>query len=411
MKAVQFRFSLPRYGLGIALGSIFPALLPSGLLNTGIHEISAPTLPGPDWLSVNTRLGGVCGTDLAAIYLHASPYYSVFSSFPFTFGHENVGTISQVGANVKGWEEGQRVVVEPTLWCAPRGFAKKDWCPNCKLGEINRCQHYSQGEIAPGIMIGTASQTGGSWSENFVAHESQILAVPDSISDENALMLEPFACALHAALIDFPSDDETILILGAGTIGLVTLAALRTLGSKANIVVSARYDFQEQAARKLGASEVLRSKDLYTDVAENIGGTLYKPTIGKRVLVGGADRVYECVGSDSALDDAHRLCKSGGTVVLVGVPGQAKGVDWTAIFSQELKIVAADRYSHSDTYKGKKVRSFELGLQLMASGKVDLGWMVNRTYNLKEYRKMLSDLRHKKKNSILKAAFLFPEKP
>lgn len=408
MKAVQFNFTIPRYVLGLALRRVFPPFLWSSLSTTSLKEVSPPQLPDADWLRIKTHLGGICGTDLGAIYLHTSPYYSPFSSFPFTFGHENVGTISELGAKVKGWEKGQRVVAEPTLWCAPRGFAEKDWCQYCQRGEINRCQHYAQGPMAPGIMIGTASQTGGSWSENFVAHESQLIAVPDSVSDENALMLEPFACALHAALIDFPSDDEDILILGAGTIGLVTLAALRALGSTARIIVSARYDFQEAAARKLGASEVFRSNDLYAEVAEKIGGRLYKPTIGKRVLVGGADRVYECVGSDSALDDAHRLCKSGGTVVLVGVPGQAKGVDWTAIFSQELKLIAADRYSHSDTHNGKKVRTFDLGMRMMVSGQIDLSWMISRRYQIEDYKKALDHLRKKKNNPIIKAVFEFP---
>ncbi len=327
MKAVQFNFTYPRYALGLALGRFLPSLLWSGLSTTSLQDVAPPELPGPDWLRIETHLGGICGTDLGNIYLHTSPYYSPFGSYPFTFGHENVGTISELGSQVKGWNVGDRVVAEPTLWCAPRGFAKDDWCEYCARGEINRCQNYAEGDLSPGIMIGTASDIGGSWSENFVAHESQIIPVPENVSDENALMLEPFACALHAALIDFPDDNENILILGAGTIGLVTLAALRALGSKAKILISARYDFQEQAALKLGADHVLRGGDLYADVAEEIGGKLYKPLIGKRVLVGGADRVYECVGSDSALDDAHRLAKTGATVVLVGVPGQAKGVD------------------------------------------------------------------------------------
>ena len=97
-------------------------------------------------------------------------------------------------------------------------------------------------------------------------------------------MVEPFACGLHAALNYFPSDDDTVLIIGAGTIGLVTLAALRTLGSNANILISARYEFQAQAAERLGASHVLRGKDIYKQVAELTGGTVHQPIIGKPFL-------------------------------------------------------------------------------------------------------------------------------
>jgi len=407
MKAVQFNFSYLRYGLGLTLGRFFPSLLWNGLSTTSLKEVPPPDLPGPDWVRIDTRLGGICGTDLGTIYLHTSPYYTTVTSFPYTFGHENVGTISNLGERVSEWREGERVVVEPTLWCAPRGYEEKDWCDHCARGEINLCQRYAEGNLAPGIMIGTASQTGGSWSSNFVAHQSQLYRLPESISDEDALMLEPFACGLHAALRDFPSDDETILIIGAGTIGLVTLAALRALGSKARIIVSARYDFQAEAAQRLGADSVLIGGDIYEQIAEEANAQLLKPIIGKRVVIGGVDRVYECVGSDRTLDDANRLARSGGTVIIVGVPSLAKGVDWTAIYSQELRVLAADRYSHSEQFKGKSWRTFALAIDLMSKGKADLGWMVSRRYKLEDYAKALGDLHKKRKNPIIKAVFDF----
>ena len=405
MKAVQFTFSFPRYGLGLALGRWFPAILWSGLSCTVMREVPEPSLPAPDWVKIKTRLAGICGTDLGAIHLHTSPYYSPFSSFPFTFGHENLGHISELGREVQGWKVGQRVVVNPILGCEARGF--QDHCPFCAKGEINRCERFTQGALPPGIMTGATRGTGGSWSAAFVAHHSQLYAVPENVSDENALMIEPFCCALHAALIDFPKDEETILILGAGTMGLVTLAALRALGSQARILVSARYPNQAEAAARLGASEVLRGGDLYAQVAERTGARLLKPTIGKLVVEGGVDRVYECTGNDNSLDDANRLARSGGRVVLVGIPGIAKGVDWTAIFSQELTLLAARQFHNAEPYKGKLWRCFDLALDLMASGKVDLGWMVTRKYALADYKQVLGDLDRKGSEGIIKAAFEF----
>ncbi|MEX2162115.1 MAG: alcohol dehydrogenase catalytic domain-containing protein [Anaerolineales bacterium] len=404
MKAVQFTFSYPRYGLGLALGHWVPGILWSGASCTVMREVPEPALPGPDWVKVKTRLGSICGTDLGAIYLKTSPYYSPFSSFPFTFGHENVGTIAELGADVKGWKVGQRVIVNPILACEARGF--KDLCEYCARGEINRCRRFTEGALAPAIMTGTARDTGGSWSAAFVAHRSQLYAVPDAVSDENAVMVEPFACGLHAALIDFPKDDETILILGAGTMGLVTLAALRGLGCKARILVSARYDEQAEAAKRLGATEVLRD-DLYAQVAERTGARILKPLLGKPVVEGGVDRIYECVGSDRSLDDANRLARSGGKVVLVGIPGIAKGVDWTAIFAQELTVLAARQFHNAEQYAGKAWRAFDLALDLMAGGKVDLGWMVSRKYALADYKRALGDLARKGSQGILKAAFEF----
>ena len=409
MKAVQFNFTIPRYALGLFLGRWFPALLWNGLTTTTLREVPSPILPGPSWVRVNTQLGGICGTDLGVIYLHVSTYYTPFSSFPFTFGHENVGTISELGSEVKDWKEGERVVVEPTLWCAPRGFVEEDWCEFCAKGEINLCLRYAEGTLGPGIQIGASSQTGGSWSSNFVAHKSQLYYLPESISHENALMVEPFTIGLHAALRDFPSDEETILIIGAGTIGLVTLAALRALGSKARVLISARYDFQAEAARRLGADEVLQGGDLYRQVVDHTGAQILTPALGKRVVLGGVDRVYECVGKEDTLDDANRLVRGAGKVVIVGTPGVPKGIDWSAIYSQELHLIAADRYSHNEQYQGKTWRTFDLAIDLMSKGKVDLGWMVSRRYKIEDYAKALRELRNKAKHPIIKAVFEFPD--
>lgn len=435
MKAILFNATIPRYITGLLLGRLSTPLLWSGLSCTSISDGPPPDLPGPDWVRIRTRYGGICGSDLGAIRLKSSPYFSPFVSFPYTFGHENVGTIAEVGPEAGDWQVGQRVVVEPILWCRPRGFADDELCQFCARGEINRCQHHTEGRLAPGLLIGSCRDTGGSWSEQFVAHRSQLYAVPDSISDENALMVEPFACGLHPALQHFPGDDETVLILGAGTIGLCTLAALRALGSQARILVVARYDFQADAARRLGASEVIqaRGEALYAEVARLTGARLHRPMIGKQVMVGGVDRTFECVGSDAALDDAIRLTRSGGQVVLVGVPGIARGVDWTAIFAQELTLTAAYAYHHAERWQGRTWTTFELALELMSSGQsfvherapqpikndspratgsyssgqVELGWMVTHRFRLEEYDRAFRLLGQKGTHQIIKAVFEF----
>ncbi len=407
MKAIQFNLTIPRYALGLALGRVYPAALWNGLSCTSMKDVPEPQLPGPEWVRIRTRLAGICGTDTSTITLKTSPYFSPFSESPFTMGHENVGDILEVGSAAGEWQVGQRVVVNPFLWCGPRGYAPAEWCEPCQRGENNLCQRYAEGGLRPAIFMGSSRETGGSWSSVFAMHKSNLYAVPDNVSDENALMVEPFACGLHAALMDFPADDETILILGAGTIGLAQLAALRALGSRARIIVSARYGFQAEAAQRLGADEVLQVGDLYAALAERTGAKIYKPLIGKRVVVGGVDRVYECVGSDSVLDDAMRLTRSGGTVMVVGMPGQVRGLDWTAIFSQELKVRAAIGYNHAEMFKGKAHRAFQLSLDLMAAGQVDLGALVNRRYRLEDYGRALREQGDKRRHPVVKAVFEF----
>lgn len=407
MKAIQFNAAIPRYVLGLALSKISPSILWSGVSCTYSADVPEPALPNAEWVKVKTRLGGICGTDIGTIHLHTSPYLSPFSSSPFTFGHENVGTLAEVGGQVEDFRVGERVVIEPLLWCKPRGF--QDLCEYCARGETNRCQRTREGDIAPGAETGFCRDTGGSWSPCFVAHASQVYRVPDNVSDESALMAEPFTIGLHAALQNWPDDGERVMIQGAGTIGLVTLAALRTFGSKAHITLLARYPFQKQAAEKLGASEVILTKgiDPFETVAQKTGGQVLKPVIGKRVIAGGYDHVFECVGSDASVDDALRFTRNGGTVVLVGVPGLAKGIDWTAIFHQELTVRASYLANHTEPYQGKTWHAFELTFDLMARQVLDLGWMVTHRYKLDEFDRAMREVSMRGSTGIIKAVFEF----
>jgi len=408
MKAVQFSLTIPRYAAGLALGKLIPAALWGGLSCTALAETPEPDLPDEEWVKVRTIYGGICGSDLSAITLKASPFYSAVTSFPYTFGHENVGRIAAVGSRAGDWQVGERIVVEPLLWCRPRGFS--DLCPACARGEINRCERTAEGKLATGLFTGFCRTTGGSWSAVFVAHTAQLFRVPETLSDENALMVEPFACGLHAVLQNPPGDHETVLIVGAGTMGLCTLAALRALGSQGRILVMARHPFQAEAARKLGASEVIltgRRGSHYERIAQLTGGALHTPLIGKPAVIGGADRTFVCVGSDAGVDDGLRLTRHGGRVVLVSVPGIAKAVDWTPVFVQELEMHAAYAYHHAETYQGRACTTFDAALDLMTHGQVDLGWLVTHRFSLGEYGDAFRLFTRRSQSQTIKAVFSF----
>lgn len=214
---------------------------------------------------------------------------------------------------------------------------------------------------------------------------------------------------MHAVINNFPSDDETVLIVGAGTIGLCIVAILRALNSKANILVLARYSFQADAAHKLGASDVILAKDIdvYNEIAKLTGGKIKIPIVGKRILSGGADKTFECIGSTEAIDDALRFTRSGGRVVLVGMPGITKNIDWIAAFAQELTVKAATYYSNADKFKGKTWKSFELAIYLLKEEIINLDWMVTHTYSLKDYAKAFKILRKREQSKVIKAAFSF----
>jgi len=410
MKAIQFNFTIPRYVLGLALGKLSSNFYWSGLTCTQYQDIPVPDLPGDDWVMVKTRLGGICGTDMSAVKLTASTYSTPSVSFPFVIGHENIGRIEQIGSEVSKWTVGDRVVVDPSLWCKPRGI--EELCPYCAKGEINHCIHFTEGSVSPGKSIGLCHDTGGSWAPYFVAHEEQLYTVPDSISDENGMMIEPFAIGLHAALQNFPKDHEQVLIIGAGTIGLCMIAALRALGSKAEIIALVRYGFQAEAAEILGATHVIRSSrdsNFYKDIVDLSGAVLKNPVMSKPMVIGGVDRVFDCVGSSSSLDDAMRLTRNGGQVVFVGEPGKVKNLDWTPIFTQDLEVKAAYLYHHAEEYQGQQWKTFDLAIDLMKNNQVDIGWLVTHKYRLKDYKQAFSVTDNRKRDEAIKIAFEFPE--
>lgn len=403
MRALQFDDSIPRYILAKALGCFFPGVYWSGLGCLRYREVPEPALPGPDWVRVSTRYGGICGSDLHAITLHDSPSISAYTSFPFTLGHENVGTIAEVGPAVEGFAVGERIVVDPLLGCAARGFA--DPCKPCARGDYAVCERRTEGVVAAGTMIGYCATTGGSWSPSFVAHQSQLLRLPDNVSDENGVLSEPFAVALHAVLRHPPPEDGTVLVLGAGVIGLCVIAALRALGYANRILVVARHPFQVELARRYGADGFVRPGD-DAALAEALSAQLHRPRLGKPLVSGGAEMVYECVGSDSSLDAAIRFTREGGTAVVLGLTGALRGIDWTSLWVKEIAVHGSYAYG-VEIWQGRHARTFQLLLDLMAAGKVDLSPLVTHRFPLSEYRRALTAVAQKSRHRLVKAVFAF----
>lgn len=403
MQALQFDDSISRYVLAKALGRFFPAIYWSNLGCLRYRDVAEPALPGPDWVRVRTRYGGICGSDLHAITLHDSHSISAYTSFPFTLGHENVGTIAELGPAVEGFAVGERVVVDPLLGCAARGFA--DPCKPCARGDYAVCERRTEGVVAAGTMIGYCATTGGSWSPSFVAHQSQLLRLPDNVSDENGVLSEPFAVALHAVLRHPPPEDGTVLVLGAGVIGLCVIAALRALGYANRILVVARHPFQVELARRYGADGFVRPGD-DAALAEALSAHLHRPILGKPLVSGGAKVIYECVGSDSSLDTAIRFTREGGTAVVLGLMGVLRGIDWTSLWVKEIAVHGSYAYG-VEIWQGRCVRTFQLLLDLMAAGKVDLSPLVTHRFPLSEYRKALTAVTQKSRHHLVKAAFVF----
>jgi L-iditol 2-dehydrogenase len=407
MKALCFDVSVPRYLLTYTLGKIYPPIFWSPLAMLQYREVPEPELPGPDWVKIKTRYGGICGSDMGVIFLRTSFALEPLNSASFVIGHENLGTIAEIGAGVEGFSVGDRVVADPYLPCDARGISEP--CGYCRRGDANLCQHFTDGDLAPGLLIGSCSDTVGSWAPFLVAHKNHLFRIPENVSDESAALIDPFCTSLHAVLRNYPGDEMTVLVIGAGIVGLGIVLALRALGSQARIIVLARYPYQAEAARAQGADEVILTRggpDVYQAVAGLTGGRLFEPSMGKRIMVGGADMVFDCVGSDDTLDDALRFTASGGKMILVGAAGIAKNVDWSHIWLNEL-TVRGSYACGTEVYQGRKIPTYQLALDMMAQSKIDLApWLTHR-FRLADYKEALAITADKRRTGVIKSVFDF----
>ena len=403
MEAIQYTKSIPRYLAMRHLGKRWQSLYASPFSCTRLVDIPEPQLPTPEWVKVRTRLSGICGSDLAIITAKGSPYFSPFTSTPFVLGHEIVGEIAETGAAVEGFPVGARVVIEPALSCQVRGITPP--CHQCRNQRLANCENITKGDISAGVQTGYCHDTGGGWSEYVLAHQSQLHLVPDDILDETAVLLEPFACALHGVLKTEFNETDEICVIGGGTIGLLTVAALRILGHQNRTLVFAKYPHQQQLALELGADEVLSpNSGRYAAFCELTGATSHQPELGQQVLIGGVDVTFDCIGSSVTIDDALRFTRAGGEVILVGMPGIPKNVDWTSIWYKQLKVEGAYTYG-LETHNGEQIHTFTLGMRLLQKMGPGLRPLVSKPFPLRDYKRAIQTAMNTGKTATVKTAF------
>ncbi len=386
MLALRYCKSVPRYLLMRAGAKRVKRLETSRLSPLKLEEIPEPRLPTPDWVRVRPLLSGICGSDLGTLSSENSPYFSPITSPPFVLGHEVVGVVAEDRGDLRA---GERVVLEPALGCAVRGIDPP--CPFCASGRHALCVNVAKGDVAPGIQTGFCRDTGGGWSEGaLVAHPSQLHKVPDDVPDEAAAAIEPLACAVHAALKNEPGPEDTALVIGAGPVGLFVVAALKKLTRAGRIICVAKHDRQTKEALRLGADEVVHPREAYRKLPAMLGTEAYKPELGKPVVMGGADKTFECVGSPGTIEDAVRLTRPGGNAAMVGMPPARSSLDLTALWYKEVSLTGSYAYG-AETHEGEETSSFQLALRLAAQ--IGLETMVGPRFGLRDYREAIATAR------------------
>ena len=374
MKALLFERKVAKYAAAAVAGRVAPGRgARVGPLR--LADIDPPGLPAPGWVRVRPRLAGICGSDLATIDGHSSRYFEPIVSFPFVPGHEVVGDL----------DDGRRVVLVPILTCVTRGISPP--CEQCRLERFNLCERVAFGHLEPGLQTGFCESTGGGWSTLLVAHESQLVDVPDDLTDEQAVLVEPMACAVHAARR--VHDEGPVVVIGTGALGLLTLAAIRTCQPGVEVVATAKHPHQRQLAKELGATTVCEPRELPRIVRSATASWL----VDGRVA-GGVPQVVDCVGSAGSLQQALSVVMPLGIVNVVGMPGHTS-LDLTGLWHKELVLRGCYAYDPGV--------DFPAAIELVRD--LDLGRLVSATYPLSRFAEAIEHAANAGSRGAVRVAF------
>jgi len=300
-------------------------------------EVPQPTA---EEAQVQTVLGGVCGSDT-----HAAQGEHPFVSLPYHPGHEVVGVVRAVGADVQDVRVGQRVTVEPTLPC---------WhCKMCTTGRSNLCENLR--------FFGCGYDQGG-FADFFTIPANRLHVIPDGIDDLNAALIEPLSTPVHAARLAGDLRGLKVVILGCGTIGLLTLAAVRHFGA-ATVVMTDMLESKRALAGRLGADQTVDagSATVVEDVRTALGES--------------ADVVFDCVANRFTVPQAIRMALKAGTVMVVGVPSGDITIPMALVQDQQVRVQGSATYTAVD---------FATSIEMVAAGEVRSSDFVTAQYPLEQ---------------------------
>lgn len=322
-----------------------------------LQEVPDPGLPAEDEVLIKVSVTGICGSEV-----HAFRGTHPWRVPPVISGHEMAGQVVQVGAKVTSVSVGDRVTVEPHVGCGT--------CYYCKAGLYNLCLKKR--------ILGTPEWV-GSFAEYIKVPEKTVLKLPDQVDNELGALTEPLAVGMHAIRVANLQPGETIVVLGAGPIGLAVVLAAR-LARAGTIVVTDAMDFNLQVARLLGADRALNIK------TEDIAGTVKGDTGGL-----GADCVAIAVGLEPVLKQALQLVRRGGRIVEIGLFDTAPRIEISKLQVGEIGLLGCNMYTRMD---------FEQVLNALRTGSVDARPLITHVLPIERVAEGIEMVEKKLDNSI-----------
>ncbi|MFE1030213.1 zinc-binding dehydrogenase [Streptomyces sp. NPDC058818] len=307
-----------------------------------VEHVPAPTADEGELL-VRTAVVGVCGSDT-----HAAQGHHPFMPLPYHPGHEAVGVVAAVGPGADGFAPGDRIIVEPNLSCGQ--------CPQCRSGRYNICEELK--------VFGC--QTPGAMTDLFTIPADRVHRIPEGMTDIEAALVEPLATPVHAVAKAGDLTGRTVVVLGAGPIGLLVLAAARHAGA-AKIALTDLLPGKRERALRLGADAALAADA--PDLTEQ----------ARAALGGPVDMVFDCVAREQSMAQATDLVTKGGRITVVGVGAAGTTpIRLDLIQDREISVEGTLMYTAED---------YRTAIALIASGAVDTDEIVTGTFPLEEAAK------------------------
>ncbi len=338
---------------------------------TGIREMEMIDWPDPvikDDHDVKIKLEriGICGSDIH--YYTSGKIGSQVVEFPFPVGHESGGTVVEVGPAVTKVKPGDRIAIEPAIHCGK--------CDQCLAGRPNTCRNTR--------FLGCPGQVEGCLSEYIVMPEENCFPIPDSMSFDEAAISEPLAIGLYAVKQSIPMEDAKVGILGFGPIGMSVMLPAMAYGAE-DIYVTDKIEDRLKIARDLGAIWTGNPDKLDVENEVNEREPLQ------------LDVVFDCCGKQDAIEDALRIVKPGGKIMLIGIPEeQHLCFDMDYMRRKEITLVNVRRQRFC----------VQEALDLMASGRIDVSKMPTHRYAFKDTKEAF-DLVAAYKDGVMKAMIDF----
>jgi threonine dehydrogenase-like Zn-dependent dehydrogenase len=403
MRAITFDISMPRIAAAKILGTASSRAFVSTWAPVRCQHVPDPRLLGDDWVLVEPRRAGICGSDIMQVFIKAgfdNPLSAAVSA-PHVMGHEVVGTVIETGNAVKRVRKGDRVAVSPLLSCAPRGLPA---CEACQHGDYPLCRRFFDGRFAKGMQLGTCSDVGGGFAEAMSLHESMLFPIPESVEFDAAVLADPFAVSLHAVLRAPPEPGETAVVYGCGSLGLMAILLLRSLFPKTRLLVIARPRMKSLVDR-LGADALFTSQDgeLVREIGEFLKVPLRTPLFGRPWLQSGVHRIYDTVGSSETLEIGVRITNPRASIVVVGV-APPKRFEWTLLYFKELALLGSNAYG-LETFGGKRRNCIETYLDLLAQNRINVDGLITHSYPLEHYTDAFLAAHNKRRSQAIKVIF------